>query len=137
MVYFPTKENMRDAKAYSSKYGLPCYVINQSLPLKGVTNVNPVTMEDFLSLFLNATFVFTGSYHGMLFSIYFNREFAYYNRAHKSRMNTLAKRLGVQNREGSEYDIIQMKPINYSLVNAAVEEYRNYSIQILKDMLGK
>ena len=52
-------------------------------------------------------------------------------------MNTLAKRLGVQNREGSEYDIIQMKPINYSLVNAAVEEYRNYSIQILKDMLGK
>ena len=137
LVYFPTKENMRDAKAYSSKYGLPCYVINQSLPLKGVTNVNPVTMEDFLSLFLNATFVFTGSYHGMLFSIYFNREFAYYNRAHKSRMNTLAKRLGVQNREGSEYDIIQMKPINYSLVNAAVEEYRNNSIQILKDMLGK
>ena len=137
LVYFPTEQNLRDAKAYSNKYGVPCYVINQALPLKGVTNINPVTMEDFLSLFLNATFVFTGSYHGMLFSIYFNREIAYYNRAHKSRMNTLAKRLGIQNREGSEYDVFKMNPINYSKVNEAVEEYRNYSIQILKEMLAK
>lgn len=137
LVYFPTVENMRDAKAYSRKYGIPCYVVNQSLPLKGVINVNPVTMEDFLSLFLNATFVFTGSYHGMLFSIYFNREFAYYNRAHKSRMDTLAKKLGVQNREGSKYDFIQMKPIDYSLVNDAVEGFRNYSIKTLEDMLAR
>lgn len=137
LVYFPTTESLRDAKKYSAKHGIPCFVINQFLPLKGVENVNPVTMEDFLSLFLNATFIFTGSYHGMLFSIYFNREFAYYNRAHKSRMNTLATKLGVQNREGSEYDIIQMKPINYLLVNAEVEEYRSYSIQILKNMLAQ
>lgn len=137
LVYFPTEENMRDAKAYSRKYDIPCYVINQSLPLKGVTNVNPVTMADFLSLFLNATFVFTGSYHGMLFSIYFNRNIAYYNRAHKSRMNTLANRLSIQNREGSEYDIFEMEPIDYSKVNAAVEEYRNYSIKVLREMLAK
>lgn len=28
-----------------------------------------------------------------------------------------------------------MKPINYSKVNEAVEEYRDYSIQFLKEML--
>ena len=73
----------------------------------------------------------------MLFSIYFNREFAYYNRAHKSRMDTLSKKLGIQNREGSKYDFIQMKPSDYSLVNDAVEEFRNYSIKILEDMLAR
>lgn len=137
LVYFPTPKNIKDAQSYAKSLGIPCFVINQSLPLKNVTNVNPVTMEDFLSLFLYARYVFTGSYHGMLFSIYFNREFAYYNRAHKSRMNTLAKRLGVQSREGSEYDILKMKPIDYSKVNKAVDEYRNYSIQVLREMLAK
>lgn len=137
LVYFPTSGSIRDAKAYSSKYGVPCYVINQSLPLKGVANVNPVTMEDFLSLFHNATYVFTGSYHGMLFSLYFNRNFAYYNRAHKSRMNTVANKLGIQDRNGDEYDVLKMSPINYSEVNFLVEKYRDYSIQILKEMLEK
>ena len=135
LVYFPTSANLEAAKAYSIKHGIPCYVINQSLPLKGVKNVNPVTLEDFLSLFYNATFVFTGSYHGMLFSIYFNREFAYYNRAHKSRMNTLANRLGVIDREGTEYDASQMKKIDYAHVNKLVEEYREESIVVLKRML--
>jgi len=137
LVYFPTPDSIRDAKAYSSKHGIPCYVINQSLPLKGVKNVNPVIMEDFLSLFRNAAYVFTGSYHGMLFSIYFNRDFVYYNRAHKSRMNTVANKLGIQDRNGVEYDVFHMSSINYSEVNYIVEKYRNYSIQILKEMLEK
>lgn len=135
LVYFPTEANLIAAKAYSKEHGIPCYVINNSLPLKGVKNVNPLTMGDFLSLFLNATFVCTGSYHGMLFSIYFNREFAYFNRAHKSRMNTLAHKLGVLDREGTENDVIKMQLIDYQKVNKAVEEYRTYSTVVLKDML--
>ena len=135
LVYFPTNANLKAAKAYAKTHNIPCYVINQSLPFKGVTNVNPETMGDFLSLFMNATFVYTGSYHGMLFSIYFNRQFAYYNRAHKSRMNTLANKLGVLDREGTEKNVLEMTPIDYKKVNLAVEQYRIYSTGILKDML--
>lgn len=137
LVYFPTEACLEAAKKMAKKKGVKCVCINYGLPYKGVSSVCPTTMEDFLSLFYYAEYVVTASYHGMLFSIYFNREFAYYNRAHKSRMNTLAKRLGVQSREGSEYDILKMKPIDYSKVNEAVDEYRNYSIQVLKEMLAK
>ena len=84
---------------------------------------------------MNATFVCTGSYHGMLFSIYFNRQFAYFNRAHKSRMNTLANKLGVSDREGTEKNVIEMTQIDYDKVNQSVEQYRLYSTGILKDML--
>lgn len=135
LVYFPTDANLMAAKAYAKTHNIPCYVINHSLPLKDVTNVNPETMGDFLSLFKNATFVCTGSYHGMLFSIYFNRQFAYFNRAHKSRMNTLANKLGVLDREGTEKDVIEMTQIDYDKVNMAVEQYRLYSTRILKEML--
>ena len=105
------------------------------MPVKGFKSVSPTNMADFLSLFYYASFVCTGSYHGMLFSIYFNREFAYFNRAHKSRMNTLAEKLGVQDREGTEYDVLNMKPIDYITVNSKVSTYREFSINCLKDML--
>ena len=73
----------------------------------------------------------------MLFSIYFNKEFAYFNRAHKSRMNTLANKLGVLDRDGMQYDISHMKSIEYDKVNALATSYRSYSIQILKEMLSQ
>lgn len=137
LVYFPTENSLIDAKRYAKAHQIPCYVINQALPIKGVTNVNPVCLQDFLSLFRFAAFIFTGSYHGMLFSIYFNREFAFYNRAHKSRMVTLATRLGLQDRDASENDVLKMSSINYCMVDAAVELYRDESIQCLKEMLEK
>jgi len=137
LVYFPTEKCLEDAKKYALKNHLKCWVINHGLPKKGTISVKPDYIQDFLSLFLNAQFVFTASYHGMLFSIYFNRQFAYYNRAHKSRMNTLAHKLEVTDRDGLEYDALQMKPIDYETVNTAVEEYRNYSIDCLKELLVK
>ena len=89
----------------------------------------------FLSLINDAAEVITASYHGMLFSIYFNKQFIYYNRAHKSRMNTLARRMNVQDCDGEGKDILQIPEINYSLVNKSVEAYRSYSVKCLKDLL--
>lgn len=137
LVYFPTKENLNDAKDFAEKHNLNCLVINYYLPIKGFKSVKPTTIADFLSLFYYASFVFTASYHGMLFSIYFNREFAYYNRSHKSRMNSLARKLCVHDREAALYDVNNMKSIDYNKVNAAVDAYRIYSIQVLKEILKK
>lgn len=135
LAYFPTAKSLEDAKRYAKMHHLKCWVINHGLPIKGVTSVKPDCLQDFLALFKNAQFVFTASYHGMLFSVYFNRQFAYYNRAHKSRMNTLASKLSVLDREGTEYDVLKMPEINYLNVNKAVEDYRNYSIDCLKQLL--
>lgn len=135
LLYFPTKEGIRDAQLIAKRYDAECLVINYGTPLKGLTTVKPTNLADFLSLFLNASFVCTGSYHGMLFSIYFNREFAYYNRAHKSRMNSLASILGVQNREGTRYSVTTMDNIDYKKVNTAVNNFRIQSIDCLEKML--
>ena len=139
LVYFDTRNRdcLKKAKEYAQKNGLRVKLIGYGLPVRGVELVSPLSLEDFLSLIFNAAFVVTASYHGMLFSIYFNRQFVYYNRAHKSRMNTLARKLKVTERDGLEHDALQMKPVDYDVVNAAVEEYRNHSINCLKELLAR
>ena len=43
--------------------------------------------------------VFTASYHGLLYSLYFHKNVYYYNRENKSRMESFGKKLGISNRE--------------------------------------
>ena len=48
---------------------------------------------------LHANTVFTASYHGLLYSLYFHKNVYYYNRENKSRMESFGKKLGISNRE--------------------------------------
>lgn len=137
LVYFDSKngECLSAAIKYAKANHLKVKYINYGLPKKGVQNIKPISLEDFLSLINDAAKVFTASYHGMLFSIYFNKQFVYFNRAHKSRMNTLARKLHVQDCDGEGKDVLDMPHVNYEIVNKAVEEYRGYSIERLKKLL--
>ena len=48
---------------------------------------------------LHANPVFTASYHGLLYSLYFHKNVYFYNRENKSRMESFGKKLGISNRE--------------------------------------
>lgn len=137
LVYFDNNNGdcLSSAISFAKAHNLRVKYINYGLPKRGVQNIRPTSLEDFLSLINDAAEVITASYHGMLFSIYFNKQFIYFNRAHKSRMNTLARRMNVQDCDGEGKDILQIPEINYSLVNKSVEAYRSYSIKCLKDLL--
>lgn len=138
LVYFDNKKGdcVNSAIKYAKFHNLKVKYINYGLPKRGVQNIKPLSIEDFLSLINDAAMVITASYHGMLFSIYFNKQFVYFNRAHKSRMNTLARKLQVQDCEGEGKNVLDMPKVNYHIVNRAVEEYRSYSIKCLKKLLS-
>lgn len=137
LVYFDNNncDCINNAIRYAKKNNLKVLLINDGFSREGYQTVKPHSLGEFLSLIDNAAFVMTASYHGMLFSLYFNKEFAYFNRAHKSRMNTLSKRLKVDDRNGEEYDVLSMKPIDYTVVNQAIDKYRIESIHCLKEFL--
>ena len=139
LVYFDNNNGdcLNAAKRFAQNEGLSVKFINYGIPRKGVKNIQPISLEDFLSLISNAAKIVTASYHGLLFSIYFNKPFVYFNRAHKSRMNTLAHKLKVTNCDGQGKDILNMPDIDYNLVNKAVEKYRQESICCLKKLLQK
>lgn len=138
LVYFENSNGdcLRAAKQLAKEKNLSVKYINYGLPQSGVDNIKPKSLEDFLSLIYFANHVVTASYHGMLFSLYFNKQFTYYNRAHKSRMNTLSKKLEVSYRNGGDANIMQLPSVNYCIINKNIDDYRMKSICVLKKILS-
>lgn len=137
LVYFNTPDGkcLKSAIEYAKKYNKKVYFINYGLQIKGVIRKRPTSLEEFLSLIANANMVFTASYHGMLFSIYFHKRFMFYTRAHKSRMISLAKYLSLEDCCGDEKKIDEFKDIDYVAVEQRVKEFRDNSILVLNRML--
>lgn len=139
LVYFdsPKNECLKTAVKYAKANGLKVFFINYGRPYKGTKTVRPYKLEDFMSLIYYAERVFTASYHGLLFSVYFNKPFLYFNRSHKSRMNTLAGKLGISSCDGNQVDIENLPDLDYAMVNGKVEQYRQDSIEVLKRFLSE
>lgn len=137
LVYFddPRHKCLHDAIKYGELHHMKVYFIKYGLPVKGTDCKQPTTLDEFLSLIKNAEMIFTASYHGMLFSVYFEKQFMFYTRAHKSRFLSIADRLGLMDQCGDRKNISDYHKIDYGIVNSKVQSFRNYSIKILKDML--
>ena len=138
LVYFDSDDHkcLHDAISYAKANNKKVYYINYYRPEKNAKNVKPTSLEQFLGLIKHASMVFTASYHGMLFSIYFHRQFFFYTRAHKSRVISLAKRLGVLDRCGDELDVRACEKIDYASVDRKLQDFRHESVMVLKEMLN-
>ena len=138
LVYFDSDDHkcLHDAISYAKANNKKVYYINYYRPAKNAKNVKPTSLEQFLGLIKHASMVFTASYHGMLFSIYFHRQFFFYTRAHKSRVISLAKRLGVLDRCGDELDVRACEKIDYASVDRKLQDFRHESVMVLKEMLN-
>jgi hypothetical protein len=128
----PDRKNITDGIAYAEKHNMTPYFVNFYSPVKGTKTIRPVTVEQWITLFAKADVVFSASYHGLLFSMYFKRSVFFYNRGEKSRMISLAEELNIENREGIENNVIEDAPINYDFVYEKLAEKRAYSWDYLK-----
>ena len=140
LVYFNTDDSkcLNNAIEYARDNGYSVKYI--SLSIKKNSNYDsiwPTTIEQFLGLIKNAKAVFTASYHGMLFSIYFEKELFWYSRAQNSRMKFISEKLGLVKRCGSEIDLQKMPKIDFNSVKMKLSEFRNYSENILDSYLGE
>ena len=139
VLYFDTDDHkcLNDAKAYAKKHGKKLLVISKMPSFVTKThNVFPYKVEDFLSLLYYADTVFTASYHGMLFALYFHKNLVYFNRQPGYRMETVAKRMNLGGREGRIVDFDHLPPLNYTDIDHRMEGYRQESIAYLKEALA-
>lgn len=133
----PDKKNISDGIRYAKKHGYKAYFVNFYTPVKGTVTVKPTTVYDWITLIANAEVVFSASYHGLLFSLYFNRPVFYYNRGEKSRMISLAKELKLEYREGTDKNVQDDKEINFKEINNSLEKIRNNSWNTIKSFLDQ
>lgn len=94
---------------------------------------------DFLSLFYYADYVVTNSFHGLAFSINFNKQFSIFPRNEfNSRIDSLLRLTDLQNRMvHNPKNVVIMPRINYSIVNGRLQEERNKARSFITHALGK
>lgn len=135
LVYFPTDELIKDAKDYSNKKKLKIICIGLNYKYRGMKHVLPPSVADWLQLVRGAEAVFTGSYHGILFSLYFNKKlYIYYrsNKGHNVRVSDIIELFNLE--DGCKYSMMNIdKPLDYVYINRKLEELRNDSYSVLKE----
>ena len=137
LVYLRTKDkrNIEDAIKYGNEHNMPVYYINYGKPIRGIHNIKPTRVWEWLSLIRYGSVVFTASYHGFLFSIYFHKSFFFYYNTNVWRMQSLSKMLDIPYREGNAENIRIDRPVDYDRLEPTIHEIRRNSKYILRQML--
>lgn len=132
VIYMPdsAQKLTKEAKRYARRIGAEIYFVD-----KAVKERCPKNPEDFLTLLYYAEKVFTASYHGLLFSIYFKKEFAFAKRQPSNRLDSLEEVLGLE-----EYNIFSKKynrekKVDYKKIKLREQEFREKSRNILKGIV--
>lgn len=134
LIYFEGlgNENLLTGIDYAKKHNMKVKYINFGKPYPGVENVRPLDPSTWLSLFYAADTVFTASYHGLLFALYFNKNVYYTNWSNKDRMNALSSYLSLEHKENTVENRKIDIPIDYNRVNRLIDSMRLDSIRSIE-----
>ena len=126
-------------KAFAKEKGLLIYALN-SLDNPELYTLDPA---EFLYMIQNASYVLTDSFHAVAFSIKFNKEFYVFDRKQDgvssmfSRIETITKRFGLENRIQSRDRIIEQEPIsNWNEIEKELVAEKNKSMGKLFEAMG-
>lgn len=131
-------DNNEDKKKYVNKvaevYGLK--VVNYY-------DIETISVERWISLFRDCSYVITDSFHGTVFSIIFNKQFVSISNFSRgnARFDSLLKMYNLKSRLADEsrleaFDINIQNNVDYSKVNCIREELKQKSLLFLENALS-
>ena len=131
-------------KEMASEMNLSIRMDSCVIPIKGLPFQPTCSVADWLKLIKTSEFVFTDSFHGMVFCILFRKNFvatpSY--KGGEERYIDLARKFGLENRvytsmkDMVESKKIWMQPINYDDVYRKLEPLRKQSVSFLLNALN-
>ena len=135
-----SKDKINVVQYLSKKLSLLTFSVNSEIenpnaPLE--ERIHPA-VEEWLQAFDKAKYVVTDSFHGTVFSILFHKEFVVISNSKRgnTRLESLLTLFGLEARMiCSESDIDVLEPIDYSIVDDKLQQYRDSSFSFLKDAL--
>ena len=124
----------------AQKLGLKIVCITPSIfsPIKSDICFKDVGPEEFVYLLRHASFVVTDSFHGVIFSTLFKKQFylTVASESTKSRMVSFLNRMGMEKRICIDSDDIDEEPIDYSIVTPLLNREIELSKQYITDCLN-
>ncbi len=135
-IYFVDPENkiFKDAIQYATRYNCKVLYCGRMF-VKGVKSVHPNTMSEWVGLIKHCKALFTASYHGLLFGLYYKKQLLYYNRNQKSRMQSISRLCKIEKNDGANINDGIIPRIDYNRVSEILEKFREQSDSVLKNML--
>lgn len=134
LVYFANKPILKAAQDYAEKRDKTVLVMNWDVPTKGYKNIHPYSPDEWIGLFHNCDAVFTNSYHGLLFSLYFNKPVWTANSG--NRQKTILSRLGINEALITEENRCDSEIFNFQEIELKLEKIRSESIEYLTAALA-
>lgn len=96
--------------------------------------------KEFIELFANASYVVTDTFHGLVFSLTFNKLFAIITRNNSFKVLDLLKELNIEyDKDKNIYEKlsdIKAGQLNYELINLKINDLRNKSKRFLLKQVG-
>ena len=137
-VLDPTKRKMDFINRVSTNLGLQSFKEDIR---DNIDNCIYPSVTEWLRAFMDAEMTIVDSFHGMVFSIIFNKPFWVISNSKRgtSRFTSLLKQLGLEDRlidEESFEKVDYKKEINWLEVNAKIGVLKTHSIQLLLEGLG-
>lgn len=140
--HFGSDTIQKFADDLSEKTGLPVYELNFEFNQIKKKNRKSLWVSgpcEFVGMFANAKYVVTNSFHGVAFSIIFNKEFYLELRQGdfsnaNSRLISITNRLGLTDRIINEKSL-ELNEIDYTKINKKLDKWVNESKEYLKNAM--
>lgn len=138
-----TPVELQVARAAAASLGDKPTIISNIYPFKGFKYIYPPSIEDWIRLIGGARCVVTDSFHGLVFSLIYHRQFVVVTDdvRRNGRLKDLLSLVGLENRyfstleEFEESDVLQQE-IDYERVDQILARHRSTSIEFLKHYLN-
>ncbi len=136
LIYTPVgydKHILNEAKLFAERHQLKIVEVTND-PLEHLLHktYTHASIPDFLSLIKNADVVFANSFHGVCFSLLFNKNFYAFERKTGKKTEDLCKHFGLLNRYITNGHIAETDSINYMVVNQILTDFRKTSIDYIE-----
>ena len=140
LIYLLQKADsfMKSAIEFAQKHGKKVIIISTGLKREyDAEYVSDCGPEDFLGYFKEADTIFTNSFHGIAFSILFNKQFYYQLQGNNVKTNSrLYDIISLFQLEKRNIDNIDNEDcIDYSFINTVIEQKRESAIDYLKNQI--
>ena len=133
-------ESVRFAERLSKETGLPIKELNKKMSFKhlGKRYISGASVEEFLRMIKDAEYVVSNSFHGVAFSLIFQRHFYAVGMGERAnRVKTLLSSSGIPERYVAESKVssLHLKPIDYFSVNEKMKNVIGTSKQFLNSSI--
>lgn len=129
LVYFPSEKILAAASDYAKRYRKKVIVLNWGIPKRRYKNVSPYNPKEWIGYFRNADAIFTNSYHGLLFSLYFKKPVWVGKKG--SRFDSIIDALEIEDIYLSQDRNLECH-LDYNRINYGLERMRKESLNYLR-----